>query len=114
MVKRNLSGEPPNAPDDDEIARRLRNPPAAAHAESTLVEERGHRRLSDDETRSRRAAGRTRTGRRRIELLTEPRLNEVGEDPDPRFTFANERTFLAWNRTALALIAAGLARSSLW
>jgi putative membrane protein len=24
-------------------------------------------------------------------------------------TFANERTFLAWNRTALALIAAGLA-----
>jgi inner membrane protein YidH len=25
------------------------------------------------------------------------------------FTFANERTFLAWNRTALALIAAGLA-----
>jgi putative membrane protein len=32
-----------------------------------------------------------------------------GEEPDPRFTFANERTFLAWNRTALALIAGGLA-----
>jgi putative membrane protein len=32
-----------------------------------------------------------------------------GEDPDPRLSFANERTFLAWNRTALALIAAGLA-----
>ena len=31
------------------------------------------------------------------------------ERADPRFTFANERTFLAWNRTALALIAAGLA-----
>jgi putative membrane protein len=30
-------------------------------------------------------------------------------DPDPRFTLANERTFLAWIRTALALIAAGLA-----
>lgn len=29
-------------------------------------------------------------------------------EPDERFTFANERTFLAWNRTALALIAAGL------
>lgn len=29
--------------------------------------------------------------------------------PDPRFTMANERTFLAWNRTALALVAAGLA-----
>ena len=32
-----------------------------------------------------------------------------GDEPDPRFTFANERTFLAWNRTALALIAGGLA-----
>lgn len=29
--------------------------------------------------------------------------------PDPRFTMANERTFLAWNRTALAFIAGGLA-----
>jgi putative membrane protein len=29
-------------------------------------------------------------------------------EPDARFTFANERTFLAWNRTALALIAGGL------
>ena len=32
-----------------------------------------------------------------------------GTEPDPRFTFANERTFLAWSRTALALVAAGLA-----
>jgi putative membrane protein len=30
-------------------------------------------------------------------------------EPDPRFTFANERTFLAWNRTALALVAGALA-----
>jgi putative membrane protein len=30
-------------------------------------------------------------------------------EPDARFTFANERTFLAWSRTALALVAAGLA-----
>src|SRR5690348_15115973 len=36
-------------------------------------------------------------------------LEETGTDPDPRFTWANERTLLAWNRTALALIAAGLA-----
>lgn len=34
-------------------------------------------------------------------------------EPDARFTFANERTFLAWNRTALALIAAGLAIAQL-
>ncbi len=34
-------------------------------------------------------------------------------EPDPRFTFANERTFLAWNRTALALIATGVAATQL-
>jgi putative membrane protein len=32
-----------------------------------------------------------------------------GIEPDPRFTFANERTFLAWIRTSLALVAAGVA-----
>lgn len=32
-----------------------------------------------------------------------------GEEPDYRFSFANERTFLAWLRTGLALIAAGVA-----
>ncbi|TDD73588.1 YidH family protein [Actinomadura rubrisoli] len=36
------------------------------------------------------------------------RLLAEGSDPDPRFTLANERTFLAWIRTALALIAAGV------
>ena len=40
-------------------------------------------------------------------------LREVGEDPDYRFTLANERTFLAWVRTALALIAAGAAVTTL-
>jgi putative membrane protein len=34
---------------------------------------------------------------------------EEGTEPDPRFTFANERTFLAWQRTALALIGGGIA-----
>lgn len=34
---------------------------------------------------------------------------EVGEEPDPRFTLANERTLLAWLRTALALVVAGVA-----
>ncbi|MFC3337160.1 YidH family protein [Paracandidimonas soli] len=33
---------------------------------------------------------------------------EKDEEPDYRFTLANERTFLAWMRTALATLAAGL------
>jgi inner membrane protein YidH len=37
----------------------------------------------------------------------------VGAPTDPRFSFANERTFLAWNRTALALIGGGLAAAQL-
>lgn len=36
-----------------------------------------------------------------------------GDEPDYRFTLANERTFLAWNRTALALVAAGAAVTEL-
>jgi putative membrane protein len=35
-------------------------------------------------------------------------LNE-GTEPDYRFTLANERTFLAWIRTALGLLAGGIA-----
>ena len=35
--------------------------------------------------------------------------DDGGTEPDARFTFANERTFLAWSRTALALVVAGLA-----
>jgi putative membrane protein len=31
------------------------------------------------------------------------------DEPDYRFTLANERTFLAWIRTALALLAGGIA-----
>ena len=37
------------------------------------------------------------------------RAERVGEPPDYRFSLANERTFLAWIRTGLALIAGGLA-----
>lgn len=40
-----------------------------------------------------------------------PRVDDVGEEPDARFSFANERTFLAWNRTALGCVVAGLAVS---
>jgi putative membrane protein len=37
----------------------------------------------------------------------------VGAEPDPRFSLANERTFLAWVRTALAMLAAGVALEAL-
>jgi putative membrane protein len=36
-----------------------------------------------------------------------------GEEPDPRFSLANERTFLAWIRTSLALLAGGVALEAL-
>jgi putative membrane protein len=32
-----------------------------------------------------------------------------GSTPDPRFSLANERTFLAWVRTSLAVLAGGVA-----
>jgi putative membrane protein len=37
----------------------------------------------------------------------------TGEEPDPRFSLANERTFLAWIRTALALLAGAAAVDAL-
>lgn len=36
-----------------------------------------------------------------------------GDEPDARFSLANERTFLAWIRTALALLAGGVALEAL-
>jgi putative membrane protein len=38
---------------------------------------------------------------------------DTGTDPDPRFSLANERTYLAWIRTTLALLAAGVALEAL-
>jgi putative membrane protein len=37
----------------------------------------------------------------------------IGDEPDARFSLANERTFLAWIRTGLALLAAGVALEAL-
>ena len=37
-----------------------------------------------------------------------PRWRREGHEPDYRFSLANERTFLAWIRTALALLAGGV------
>jgi putative membrane protein len=45
-------------------------------------------------------------------FLRRPR-RDLGQDPDYRFSLANERTFLAWIRTALALVAGGLAATQL-
>lgn len=38
-----------------------------------------------------------------------PQWQDEGEDPDYRFTLANERTYLAWVRTALSLLAGAVA-----
>lgn len=41
------------------------------------------------------------------------RVYGVGAEPDPRFSLANERTFLAWIRTSMALVVAGVAVEAL-
>ncbi len=41
------------------------------------------------------------------------RVYGVGEEPDARASLANERTFLAWVRTGLALAAGGVALEAL-
>jgi putative membrane protein len=44
------------------------------------------------------------------EAGSDPGRRAAGDgEPDYRFTLANERTFLAWIRTALGLVAAGVA-----
>ncbi len=48
-------------------------------------------------------------GRDRVNWDWRNRLTSQGTEPDPRFTLANERTFLAWIRTSLALTAGGIA-----
>jgi len=40
------------------------------------------------------------------------RVYSRGQDPEPRDSLANERTFLAWVRTSLALVAGAVAVSS--
>lgn len=36
------------------------------------------------------------------------KISRIGQAPDYRFSLANERTFLAWIRTALGFLAAGV------
>jgi putative membrane protein len=40
--------------------------------------------------------------------MRQPSWRQQGKEPDYRFSLANERTFLAWVRTALALLAGGV------
>jgi putative membrane protein len=42
-------------------------------------------------------------------MSEQPPVATTEVDVDPRITFASERTFLAWMRTSLALIAGGVA-----
>ena len=42
------------------------------------------------------------------EWFNPERVRRVGSTPDYRFSLANERTFLSWVRTGLALVAGGL------
>jgi putative membrane protein len=46
-------------------------------------------------------------------LMKKPDWRTTGERPDYRFSLANERTFLAWVRTALALLAGAVAVNQL-
>jgi putative membrane protein len=47
-------------------------------------------------------------------MTRQPRwVYDEGDEPDPRFSLANERTFLAWVRTALAMLAGGVALHAL-
>ncbi len=41
--------------------------------------------------------------------MREPAWRRTGKTPDYRFSLANERTFLAWIRTSLALLAGSVA-----
>ncbi|WP_280402013.1 YidH family protein [Nocardia carnea] len=46
-------------------------------------------------------------------MTTAPEI-ETDREPDYRFTLANERTFLAWIRTALGLVAGGIVVGQLY
>ncbi|WP_235033783.1 YidH family protein [Pantoea sp. 18069] len=45
---------------------------------------------------------------KKVRTAREPQWRQEGAEPDYRFSLANERTFLAWIRTALALLAGGV------
>jgi putative membrane protein len=48
-----------------------------------------------------------------VRAMPEPPWWQVGQEPDYRYTLANERTFLAWVRTALGMLAGSIAVAEL-
>lgn len=56
-----------------------------------------------------RATGPEPPSASRLQWLLHPDLRGLGQRPDYRFSLANERTFLAYVRTSLALLAGGVA-----
>jgi inner membrane protein YidH len=47
------------------------------------------------------------------DVQSNPSSEDDHQEPDVRFSYANERTFLAWIRTSLGLVTAGLAITEL-
>ena len=88
-----------------ERARTLRGAAAAARANPASVTKsaRCGRPFSTREVNNQRVFGDVR------QWFDPEKTPTVGRTPDYRFSLANERTFLAWIRTGLALIAGGLA-----
>ena len=59
------------------------------------------------------AEPRSSTHSQRLSAWSSGERSSQGDEPDARFSLANERTFLAWIRTALALLAGGVALEAL-
>ncbi len=76
-------------------------PGGRALVSAGAADERAADERAGDEEESRTNAG-------RHEDPAGPAESADGAEPDARFILANERTFLAWSRTALALVVAGL------
>ena len=99
-------------------ARPLTDHERDGHGVVRLLDERlvpDRRRDRPGHDRGHRHRCRRRDGVRRARCVRQAvsRRLDVGDEPDPRFTLANERTFLAWARTALGALVAGLAVAEL-
>ena len=84
-----------------------------AHEEAHDTSPTGREAPGDTSSGPRTAPGRTLPGQDAGTDRSRRRFSAWalggGTEPDPRFTLANERTFLAWIRTSLAMVAGGIA-----